>query len=353
VAGLHVEPCDPGADSSWDRFVASHPAATAYHLSAWGEILARSYRFRPHALRLSDSNGRTRGVLPLLAKRGIVSGRRLRSLPVVPSGGPLAESDAGMKLLVDHAVGLVRASGGELVVETRQGGLERSCVALERHDAPPSWILELPVDDPESWRRGRSKNLLRNIKKARHAGLVVRESTAEDELRSFYQLYLQTMRGHRFPPRLYRQLKLARDLLPAGVFKLFVVEHDSRVVAGGIFHILGKTIELLYNASDPNSLGVRPNHALYSFVMDWGGEHGLQWLDFGFAHEESPLGAFKAQWGANAVKEYSYVAHGGHARDRTLSMSASDGGNGLAARAWRRMPLPLTRLAGFVTYRYL
>jgi len=353
MTGLQAEPCDPRIDPGWDRFVEAHPAATAYHLSAWAQILARSYRFRPRYLCLRDADGRIRGVLPLVAKRGPVSGNRLRSLPVVPAGGPLADSDAAAALLLDHALGLARETGAELVVETRHGGLERSCAGVERHDAPPSWILELPTGDPEGWRRARSKNLLRGIKKAERTGLVARESSSEADLRRFYQLYLGTMRGHRSIPRLYRQLRLARELLPAGVFRLFVVEHGGRVVAGGVFHVLGATVELLYNASDPAALGRRPNHALYSHVMGWAGEQGLARLDFGFAQRGSPLGAFKAQWGAVAVPEHSYVASGRGGGRVAAAARASDGADGLAARTWRRVPLPVTRLAGLAAYRYL
>ena len=87
--------------------------------------------------------------------------------------------------------------------------------------------------------------------------------------------------------------------------------------------------------------------------MEWAGERGLARLDFGFAHRGSPLGAFKAQWGAVAVPEHSYVASGRGVGRMGAAARASDGADGLAGRAWRRAPLPATRLAALVAYRYL
>lgn len=87
--------------------------------------------------------------------------------------------------------------------------------------------------------------------------------------------------------------------------------------------------------------------------MDWAGERGLARLDFGFAHRDSALGAFKAQWGALAVPEHSYVASVRGGARVGAAARASDGADGLAGRAWRRAPLPVTRLAALVAYRYL
>src|SRR4051812_50192019 len=85
-----IVPIDP-ADARWDRYVEGHERGRVYHLSAWARILRSAYGYRPAALALEES-GELHGVLPLMASRGIVSGRRLRSLPSVPPAGPLAGS---------------------------------------------------------------------------------------------------------------------------------------------------------------------------------------------------------------------------------------------------------------------
>ena len=148
---------------------------------------------------------------------------------------------------------------------------------LRRVPKHPTWILELPADPDElraSWKKT-SNNLFRNLRKADKAGVSVREGRDESDLRAFYALYLRTMRRRRSLPRPYRQLSEDRRLLqPDGTFRLFVAEHEGDIVAGGVFHAFGDTVDLLYNGSDDSRLDVRPNHALYWHAIRWAVESG-------------------------------------------------------------------------------
>lgn len=362
-----VERIDPEADSRWDAYVRDHRDATAYHLAAWAAILRHAYRFEPRYHALLDETDAIRGVMPLVHKRGVLSGRRLRSLPVVPTGGPLADDDEGAAVLVSHACELSRSTDAALVIEGRAAGLDHGVAGLEHFACPPSWILDLPEPGAEDeWRAARSKNLLRSIRKAERTSLTVREASTEGDLRDFYRIYLLTMRGHRSLPRLYRQLAVSRSALGPEVFRLFLVEDGERTVAGGLFHAFGDTIELLYNASDPDALAQRPNHLLYSHVMAWAREHGLARFDFGFAWPGSSLGGFKALWGSEPVAEHGYVLVPGERRINPAGSPSEEGGESResllsgvwrrapwAAKAWERAPLTATRIASTVAYRYL
>src|SRR5256885_15608660 len=108
-------------------------------------------------------------------------------------------------------------------------------------------------DDADEMRAGwkrTSNNLWRSLKKADQAGVSVREGTSDGDLRLFYELYLETMRRHRSLPRSLRMLLMARqELEPMGAYRLLLAEHEGEVAAGGVFHIWGDTIDLVYNAS--------------------------------------------------------------------------------------------------------
>src|SRR3954470_16278888 len=80
---------DPVADARYDDFVAGCERAGAYHTGAWAKILAAAYGARPHYLASTAPDGSLDAVLPLMTSRGIASGARLRSLPVVPFAGPV------------------------------------------------------------------------------------------------------------------------------------------------------------------------------------------------------------------------------------------------------------------------
>lgn len=362
MSSLEVVAVDPAAEPGWDGFVSDHPQATAYHLAAWVEILRSSYRFQPLCRVLRDEAGTVRGVLPLLLKRGPISGRQVHSLPVVPTGGPLAEDAAGARMLARDACELARERRCALIIRSRLDSLADAHAGIDAYPRPPSWVLGLDGFDEREWLSSRRSNLRRSVNIAERSGLRFRESDSEEDLRRFYHLYLVTMRGHGKLPRLYRQLRLSREALgPPGVFRLFVVEDESRMVAGGVFHAFGNTVELLYNASDRRALKSRPNHLLYRRVMAWARQHAYDKLDFGFAWPGTSLGAFKAQWGAEPLAEHGYcfAPEGSRARAGTGRPAPTEADPAiesdarLVERAWAKAPLSATRVAATLVYRYL
>ena len=123
-----------------------------------------------------------------------------------------------------------------------------------------------------------------------------------------------------------------------------MVESGGEIAAGGVFHVCGGNVELIYNGSDERLLDLRPNHALYWNVMRWAAEHGQRAFDLGRARPDTPLGRFKSQW-ADPLPNYRYTWRPGDALSRSESMATASyaveegGDTGLLARAWRNTPL--------------
>jgi GNAT acetyltransferase-like protein len=361
-----VAPIEPLADSRYDAFVAGCERAGAYHAGAWARILGRAYGFKPEYLALPGEDGALDAVLPLMASRGVVSGRRLRSLPVVPHAGPVGTSVEAEAAVIRAAMRLADDRGATLAFRSRTGGY--SDHLQELHEAPknPAWITPLTADADSlrrSWKKT-SNNLFRNIAKSEKAGVRVREGEGSEDLRAFYRLYLATMRRHHSLPRSRRQLVLDQALLgPSGTFRLFIAEHETRPVAAAVFHAYHDTVDLLYNGSDESARDLRPNFALYWHAVRWASENGFSRFDWGEAEEGGPLSRFKAQWSAEPVAEYSYrytpggAAPAGRADRLRQRHDALDtpGERGRGQRAleaaWDRTPLPLTRAAGALVYR--
>jgi Acetyltransferase (GNAT) domain len=350
---------DPLADPRWDAYVRAHPRWTVYQLGAWAEILRRAYRFEPGYLALEDG-GALRGVLPLLHKKGLVSDARVRSLPVFPAGGPLGDTHADEVALIEAARDAAAASGARALAVISPQDYGADLPQFIADSLPPRWIVQVG-EDPDALRAGwrkTSNNLFRSLKKADKAGFAFRDATTgRRDLRRFYALYLRTMRKHRTLPRSLRQLELTRDLLGPGEFRLFVVEREGRLAAGGIFHLFRDTVELIYNGSDDALLDLRPNHALYWGVIRWCAEHGYSAFDFGEASPTTTLGRFKSQW-ADPVPNHRYTWRAGAMPSRAESIAAASyemeqGGGGLVAKAWQRTPVGITRLGATIAYRYL
>jgi hypothetical protein len=364
--GTTVIDVDPVRDPRWDSLVRRHRHAGTYHLGAWARVLGDAYGYKPRYLALEAPDGSLVGGLPMMRTRGPVTGRRLRTLPVVPPAGPLASSDAEMVTLIDAACDRADAERAKVwTLHTRTGELERLAPRLRWVPKHPTFVMGLG-DDPDEVRRRWKKsasNIFRSIKKAEKAGVVVRPGTSEKDLRAFYALYARTMRRRRVLPRPYRQMAAAREYLPEGVFRLFLAEHEGRVTAGALWHSFGSTLDLLYAGSDERYLDARPNHALYWEAIRWGTEQGHTELDLGHAKPGSGLAKFKESWGTEPIQEYRYDYVPGAPRTALDSEDTSKAviaparmlegreSRNVVARAVERMPVRLLSAAGRVAYR--
>jgi hypothetical protein len=363
-AGARVAHVDPSGDPRYDAYVRGHEDATAYHLGAWAQVLREAYGFRPEYMLLAGDDGEVEGVMPLMYSRGIVSGKRVRSLPVVPTAGPLANSAAAEAELLRAACRITDARAKELVIVGRGAGYEDSVPDLRRSERPPAWITPLP-DDAEELRRGwkkTSNNLFRSIRKAEASGVTVREGTGQADLREFYRLYLASMKRHRSLPRSWSQMKLDQRLLgPSGVFRLYLAEHDGRPVSAAVFHAFGDTVDLLYAGSDAAARDVRGDFGVYWHVIRWAIENGYRRFDWGAAREGGNLYRFKSQWSSEPVPEYTY-RYGGEVESESRAdrirqqhdvidkVGTTSRRDALVAGAFDRVPPRLLQAAGALVY---
>jgi hypothetical protein len=362
---MRVTTVDAGADPRWDEFVRGHPDAGAYQLSAWARVLAEAYGYIPRYLALEDGD-RLAGVLPLMSSYGLVTGKRLRSLPVVGSVGPLATSDDGYRALLEAACRLTDSSGARSwTLHSRLGGYERLVPELRLAGSFKTWVAPLP-DDADELRAGWKKtqnNLWRSLRKADRSGVTARMADGEDDLRRFYALYEDNVRRHRSLPYSWRLFALTRKLLSeAGVYRLVVAEHEGEIVAGAVLNTFRSNIDLVYNASSSEHLDVRPNHAVYWHAISWGIDNGYRTYTMGQAPEEGSLARFKQQWGGEPVDRFRYEFRPGATTDGASTSQAlraasnrMDTGDKRASRvaeAWSRAPLPVLRAAGQLAYRF-
>jgi CelD/BcsL family acetyltransferase involved in cellulose biosynthesis len=152
-------------------------------------------------------------------------------------------------------------------------------------------------------------------------------------------------------------LRFARESLGPHV-KAFIVAHEGRDVAAGLYHVFGDTIELVYNGSDDDALKVRPNHFLYWEVMRWAARHGLQRVDLGGAYADTPLARFKVQWGATPRPRFRLNHRAGEESTRAESIAqvgygAEASESRLVDLVWRKLPAPLLRAGAHVAYRWV
>ncbi len=357
---------DPTTDPRWEAFVASHPDALVYHHPAWLQVLEREYGHRPLGLACEDAGGRLVGALALLHTRGLPlgrgssrTGRRLSSLPRTPVAGPLAADPAAAAALVRAAVERVRAEPGtRLELKPAAADLDGVVTGLVRAAWRPAFVMELP-GSPEELRFGTARNHARikwSVGKAARLGIRVRCAGTEADLRTWYGLYLETMRLHVVPPRPYRFFKAAWDLLrPRGLLRLLIAEAPGAAapLAGSIFLMFGRTVWYAFNGSRRENLGLRPNDLIQWQAVHDACRDGYRWYDLGeVADGNAGLAEFKSKWGAVArrLDRYYYPALGAVEDDAPESAGRL---RRLASSAWQHLPLATTARLGDLAYAYL
>jgi CelD/BcsL family acetyltransferase involved in cellulose biosynthesis len=363
TGALRVEAIDPTvARDDWDRYVERHAGGLVYHHSGWLRALRREYGQAPIGLTLVDPAGRLRGVLPLMATRGLPlrgaggnAGRRLSSLPRTPVAGPLADHREGVAALVAAAAGRTGA-GAQLQVKVLDSQLEDLVPGVVGHPWRMTYVLDLP-ERPEDVRFGGARNhaaIRRAVGKAARNGVRVRPAETLAELDAWYVLYLETMRDHVVPARPRRLFRaLWEDLRPRGSMRLLLAERDGDLLAGCMMLQLGSTVFYGFNGVRRRALDLRPNDAIHWQAIHTAAAEGFRRYDLGEVVEgDAGLARFKAKWGTQPCRLHRYYfPPPEHAPDT--------GGlpEGVLARAvtraWHAVPLRATAVAGDLTYRFL
>ncbi len=355
VAARVIE-LDPRSDTRWSAYVEGHPTARAFHHPGWLDSLEQAYACRMRCLAHEDAQGRIDGVLPLAESDGLLSGRRLLSLPHTPVAGTLTTAPEVERALLQAAAGIAQQAGRRLEVRLPGPPPMLSVDALITA-SDPIYVRELP-DDPARLRFGNSRNHGRirwAVGHAQRSGVEIRHSESERDLRRWYDLYLRAMRSHAHPPIPYRFFEaLGQKLWPVDVMVLSLAERarpgGRDLLAGSIFLRYGRTVIYAFNGRRDDALALRPNDLLQWQAIHQAVADGYRIYDFGEVRAgQRGLAGFKLKWGGTATAPVRYL------READGSVGAGNGRTAPRPRleaAWRRLPLAATEQLGRLLYRF-
>lgn len=357
--GLRTLDLEPG-DPRWAEFAASHPQALPYHHPSWFRVLQEAFGYSNASLGCADGAGRLCGILPLLEKKGILTGLHLSSLPHTPVAGPLASDANSLRALLSAATERVDA-GQARWLQLKVGGtsLDAPLDGFSRQDWDAAYVLDLP-GNPEDLRFGNSRHhsaISRAVRKAARLGVTVRPASSLTDVRRWYRLYLETMRAHATPPRPLRFFELMWDVLaPLDRLRLLLAERQAgsqvQLLAGSLFLMHGQTIVFAFNGRDRSQLEFRPNDAIHWTAITDACASGFRRYDFGEVAEGNPgLAAFKEKWGARPVELYRY--HYPRQRGDGRGIRAPEFLMRTQEYAWRRLPPAMTARMGRWVYHRL
>lgn len=368
ISNLRVIETDPQGDPRWAALVLSHPTGSLYHHPAWLKVLSREYRQESLYLACESESGQFLAVMPMLYTRGLpfniggpLTGRRLSSLPRTPLAGPLSNDHRATVAIIEAALQQVRRQPPmRLQIKTQGPELDGLVDGIFCSPWRNSYLLRLPPSSKVPFRISDNHERARirwAVNKAAKFGVLVRPAESEVELRTWYGLYLDTMRRNAVPPRPYRFfLALWEILKPQGMMQLLLAEHQKgakkSIIAGSIFLMFGRTVSYAFSGSNCRDLSLRPNDAIQWRAINDACRNNYRHFDFGEVPEEHhELARFKSKWGAKPARMYRYysLAPG----DSKAVAESSERRPSLAETVWRRLPNKATEWISNRIYSYL
>lgn len=344
----HITIVDIKKDHRWDEFVMRHPYGTVFHSSAWGEVLESTYGYTPFYLALEGgSNSGFDGVVPFFLVQHRLTGNMLVSLPLT-SYCKMLIPERDFENVIDFARNQISRKASVLIKFYDVNRFKSEM--FEKNVDYVTHILSIDLDLDMTYRKFHDTSIRQKIKRAENNGLTLRIGESEQDLKSFYKLYLGIRKKHGLPPHTYKFfLNMWKILRPKNLMTVPLVMYGKDVVAAAIVLKSKNTHHLEYSASDQDRLNLFPNHKLIWNCIQIAHRAGSSYFDFGRSSvTNKSLISFKERWGA--VKHelpYCYYPKG------TKSTMEHGSAFGILKSINKKLPHFLLRIEGYIVYQFI
>jgi len=293
----------PPDRAAWDALVATAPEATVFHTSAWAELWLAEWRgTRWVAFVVEDEKGYAGGIPAIVRNRGI--GRTVFSMPYGTYGGPLVRAghpdpaSVRRELLESYAL----LAGGSWTMRSEliwyrgtRDEIPARLPALERS----THVLTL-APDFEALAEGFAPPTRRLVRQAEESGLTIRSAADESDVRTYYDLAVETVRRRGGRPKPYSVYeRIYRTFVPKGLARFHLVHHGETPVAGSL-HLFHQGVAMNWlTVSSEESWPLRPNNFIIAGILATLCDAGYLEYDLGGSPSDAAgLIRFKEGWGA-------------------------------------------------------
>ncbi|MBI2847917.1 MAG: GNAT family N-acetyltransferase, partial [Chloroflexi bacterium] len=302
---------EDGDRDNWNGFITSHAHASIFHRWEWGDI-AEQYGHRRFYI-MAESEGSIAGVLPLVLVKSLLFGKKLLSLPYCEYGGPLTAPVADcLPQLLEKAGDIARAERADYIEIRGLAPIPGATEILQSFNyvANHRYVtfrldLNTPPDKIWSSFQGRRRT---SIRKAEKQEFDISEARTEADIRTFYQLYLQTQSRHGTPPHsLGFFLEIWRRFFPPGHLRVVLARYQDKPVSGIILFSLNKTIMYWSAVSDAAYRNLNAGDLLLWQAIREGCDDEKETFDFGRTREGSTVRMYKEGFGGEEIVLRDYV----------------------------------------------
>jgi hypothetical protein len=287
--------------SDWDRFVEQHPLGLLFHASLWQKTLEDAFaHIKGHTIVLRErETGKIRAGIPIYSVNSWLLGRRLISIPFASLNGLLLDSCSDFTQILPGLMGLLDHS--------RRPRIELRAVCnpkeLGEHSfasTPPSkhHFVQLNRSPDEIYASFSRTAIRRVISKGLKMGVQMKTTTSFNDLRVFYDLFVQTRRRLSLPPIPFVFFEsIFTHLAPKHLTLVLAYQNGNPI--GAVLGLKFKSHFFLeYSGELDAARNSGVNQLLYWFAMKQAIEEGYKIFSFGRT-SPSNLGLiqYKRHWG--------------------------------------------------------
>jgi FemAB-related protein (PEP-CTERM system-associated) len=326
----------------WDGFVEGCPAATFFHRAGWKEVVERAFGYPTYFL-YAEAGGRIRGVLPMGHIRSRLFGNALISTPFCVYGGIAADDPAAARALEEAARDLAQDLGVDYLelrqreARTPDPPIKDFYVTFRKEIAP----------DPETNMRAIPRKQRAMVRKGIQAGLA---SEIDDDVERFYRVYSESVRNLGTPVLPRKWFRILREIF-GDACEILTVTKDGRPVSSVLSYYFRDEVLPYYGGGTGDARPLKANDFMYWELMRRACERDIRIFDYGRSKVGTGSYHFKKNWGFEPEPlHYQYRL----IRARRLpNVSPLNPRYRLLVKAWRRMPLALSRAIGAMVSPYL
>jgi FemAB-related protein (PEP-CTERM system-associated) len=333
---------EDGFKLQWDEYVTRHPSGSICHLTAWKELIERSFNYEARYLFVTEG-GTIRGVLPLFLVKNILLGRTLISTPLGVYGGICADDE--------EADGRLRAAACDMAQQEKVQYLELreqwpvTAQGFLTKDLYVTFDLELPRSREELLKKF-PRDTRYMIRKAEKNGLTA--VVDNSQLDTFYEIYSRSFANLGTPVFSKKLFKVLLEVMGERC-ELTTVWQGTKALASVLSFRFRDWILPYFGGSLVEGRPVAANNYMYYEVMGRALEAGVRYFDFGRSKLGSGSYAFKTQWN---MRERPLPYQFFLVKGKTMpNFSPANPRFKLAISLWKALPLPVTKILGPVMVR--
>ncbi len=334
-----------GDCGKWDDYVTRHPAATVYHMSAWGRAVSASMGHNCYYIYVEDE-GKICGLLPLIHVKSMLFGNALISVAFATNGGPIFDNQAVLDLLDEKCRDLMREFNVDSLECRNTDSIHEDWPA--KQDMYSTFRKNLSEDNEENMlaipRKQRAM-----VRKGIKFGLKAVLDDQPDRLFAMYSQSVRNLGSPVFPKKLFYCLKQEYG----DNCEILTIETDQGKPISSVmtFYFRDEVIPY-YGGGTFEARGLAANDFMYWSLMERAvSERDCRIFDFGRSKNGTGAFSFKKNWGFEPKSlNYEFMLKDG---EEIPDINPLNPKYQLMIKVWKKLPMPVANFIGPLISRSL